>query len=98
MCYAQVLLGEAHPQESLGVGRAPEPISDDIVYPVKPLSRRERDILELVANGFRNREIANELGLTEGSVKWYLQQIYNKIGARRRSLAVQRARDLGFMH
>ncbi len=97
VCYAQVLLGEAHPQESLGVGRAPEPISDDIVYPVKPLSRRERDILELVANGFRNREIANELGLTEGSVKWYLQQIYNKIGARRRSLAVQRARDLGFM-
>ncbi len=63
----------------------------------EPLSERERDILQLVANGLLNREIADSLSLTEGSVKWHLQQIYDKVGIRRRAQAVQRARDLGFI-
>ena len=64
---------------------------------MEPLNERERDILQLVANGLLNREIAESLGLTEGSVKWYLQQIYDKVGTRRRAQAVQRARELGFI-
>ncbi len=63
----------------------------------EPLSERERDILQLVANGLLNREIADSLSLTEGSVKWHLQQIYDKVGIRRRAQAVQRAKDLGFI-
>src|SRR3546814_9727896 len=39
------------------------------------LASREVDILTLVSGGLRNREIGDRLGLTEGTVKWYMQQI-----------------------
>jgi LuxR family maltose regulon positive regulatory protein len=59
------------------------------------LVKREIDILRMVSGGLRNREIGNRLGLTEGTVKWYMQQIYDKLGVRRRPQAVTRARQLG---
>ena len=65
--------------------------------PVELLSEREREILQLVAGGLLNKEIAESLCTTEGSVKWYLQLIYDKLGTRRRAQAVQRARDNGFI-
>ncbi|MDH4561310.1 hypothetical protein E8F06_09935 [Pseudomonas sp. BN411] len=58
---------------------------------------REMEILLMVSAGMLNREIGNRLGMTEGSVKWYLQQIYDKLGIRRRSQAVERARQLGII-
>ena len=45
----------------------------------------------------RNSEVAQRLGITEGSVKWYMQQIYDKVGTRRRMQAVERARQLGLI-
>ncbi|WP_238368476.1 LuxR C-terminal-related transcriptional regulator [Mesobacterium pallidum] len=62
------------------------------------MTGRELEILTFVAAGLRNREIGDRLGLTEGSVKWYMQRIYDKVGTRRRSLAVERARQFGFLH
>jgi LuxR family maltose regulon positive regulatory protein len=59
------------------------------------LSVKEREILALVSSGMRNREVAQKLGMTEGSVKWYMQQVYDKIGTRRRLAAVERARQFG---
>lgn len=56
---------------------------------------REIEILNMVNSGLRNREIGERLGLTEGTVKWYLQQIFDKLGVRRRSQAVTSARQLG---
>lgn len=61
------------------------------------LSGKELDILTLVGCGMRNREIGNRLGLSEGSVKWYMQQVYDKVGIRRRSQAVERARQFGLI-
>jgi len=61
------------------------------------LNSRELDILEMVSIGMLNREIGIKLGMTEGSIKWYLQQIYDKIGVRRRSQAAERARQLGIL-
>lgn len=58
------------------------------------LANREVDILTMVSGGLRNREIGDRLGLTEGTVKWYMQQIYDKLGVRRRPQAVLRARQL----
>lgn len=60
-------------------------------------SQREREILSLVASGLRNREVADRLGMTEGTVKWHLQQVYDKIGTRRRQHAVERARRFGLI-
>ncbi len=61
------------------------------------LVNRELDILRMVGGGLRNREVGNRLGLTEGTVKWYMQQIYDKLGVRRRPQAVMRARQLGIL-
>ena len=61
------------------------------------LASREIDILIMVSGGLRNREIGDRLGLTEGTVKWYMQQIYDKLGVRRRPQAVIRARQLGLL-
>jgi LuxR family maltose regulon positive regulatory protein len=61
------------------------------------LTNREREILSLVGAGMRNKEVALKLGMTEGSVKWYMQQIYDKLGTRRRLQAVERARQFGLI-
>jgi LuxR family maltose regulon positive regulatory protein len=61
------------------------------------LTNREREILSLVGAGMRNKEVALKMGMTEGSVKWYMQQIYDKLGTRRRLQAVERARQFGLI-
>jgi predicted ATPase/DNA-binding CsgD family transcriptional regulator len=58
------------------------------------LTERELEILERVAAGMSNRDIAEELFLSTGTVKWYLSQIYSKMGVNSRTQAVARARDL----
>ncbi|WP_434106147.1 LuxR C-terminal-related transcriptional regulator [Paraburkholderia caffeinilytica] len=62
------------------------------------LSSTELEVLTLVASGLRNREVALKLGTTEGSIKWHMQQVYDKIGTRRRLQAIERARALGLIH
>ena len=59
------------------------------------LSEREREILRLVAQGLTNREIAARLFLAEGTVKNYVTSILEKVGARDRTQAAIRARELG---
>lgn len=62
---------------------------------VEPLTEREREILALVGKGASNREIAEVLFLTEGTVKNYMTNILSKIGVRDRTQAALRARELG---
>nr|WP_298726592.1 LuxR C-terminal-related transcriptional regulator [uncultured Steroidobacter sp.] len=83
-----------------GGDRAPratpdDPVNDEGLY--GRFSEREREILTLVASGLRNKEVAERLGMTEGTIKWYLQQVYDKIGTRRRQRAVERARQFGLI-
>ena len=61
----------------------------------EPLSDRERDILRLLAQGLSNREIATRLSLAQGTVKNYVTNILQKLGARDRTQAALRARELG---
>jgi len=70
-------------------------VEDEDFWMGSGLSLREVEILTLVSGGLRNREIGDRLGLTEGTVKWYMQQIYDKLGVRRRPQAVIRARQFG---
>jgi DNA-binding NarL/FixJ family response regulator len=63
----------------------------------EPLSERELEILRLLAQGLTNREIANRLYLAEGTVKNYVTNILGKIGARDRTQAALRARELGLL-
>lgn len=63
----------------------------------EPLSERELAILTLVANGLSNREIAERLYLAEGTVKNYVTSLLGKIGARDRTQAALRGRELGLL-
>jgi two-component system nitrate/nitrite response regulator NarP len=60
-----------------------------------PLTRRERELIELVRQGLRNRDIAAELGVTEGTVKVYLHAIFEKLEVDNRTELALRAADLG---
>lgn len=62
-----------------------------------PLSEREIEILQEVAKGYTNKEIADRLYLAEGTVKNYVTSILQKIGARDRTQAAIRARELGIL-
>ena len=61
------------------------------------LSRREREIVELVADGETNREIAARLFLSPYTVKQHTTAVYRKLGVRNRTEAAQRARRLGLI-
>jgi len=58
------------------------------------LTPRERELVELVRQGLRNRDIASKLGVTEGTVKVYLHAIFDKVGVDNRTELAMRAKDL----
>jgi len=58
------------------------------------LTARERELVELVSKGLRNRDIAAELGVTEGTVKVYLHGIFDKFGVDNRTELAMRAPKL----
>jgi len=64
---------------------------------VEPLTRREREILTLLEAGFSAPEIAEQLTLAVNSVRWYLRQIYEKLGVNSKRQAINRARALGLL-
>jgi predicted ATPase/DNA-binding CsgD family transcriptional regulator len=64
---------------------------------VEPLTAREAEVLQLIARGMSNREIADKLGLTANTVKGYIKNIYGKLGANRRVQVAARAKELGLL-
>lgn len=67
------------PGEGAAIGNA---------MPIEPLSFQERRILELVAQGFSNRQVAQNLALSEGTVRNYLSNVFGKIGVNKRVHAI----------
>ena len=63
----------------------------------QPLATREREVLEALAAGLTNREIAQRLAIGEESVKTYVERLYAKLGVQRRSEAVDAAHRLGLL-
>ena len=55
------------------------------------LAPRERELIKCVRQGLRNREIASELGVTEGTVKVYLHNVFEKLGVKNRTELAIRA-------
>jgi DNA-binding NarL/FixJ family response regulator len=65
--------------------------------PEPMLSEREREVLDLIAAGSTNREIAEQLYLSPHTVKEHTSVLYRKLGARNRAEAVQRAQRVGLL-
>ena len=64
---------------------------------VEPLSQRELEILQLIAQGLSNREISERLFLALSTVKGYNQNIFAKLQVQSRTEALARARALGLL-
>jgi predicted ATPase/DNA-binding CsgD family transcriptional regulator len=61
------------------------------------LTERELEILHLIATGLSNRDIAEQLVFSVGTVKWYVNQIFGKLHVGSRTQAVARARELNLL-
>ena len=61
------------------------------------ITRRELEILELIAGGLSNREIAEKLFVSENTVKTHSSRLFDKLSAKRRTQAVQLGKELGLI-
>jgi NarL family two-component system response regulator LiaR len=61
------------------------------------ISKREYEVLELIAHGLSNQEIADRLFVSLNTVKTHSSNLFMKLDVRRRTQAVQRAKDLGLL-
>ena len=61
------------------------------------ITARELEILTLIARGLSNREIASQLFVSENTVKTHCARAFDKLGAARRTQAVQRGKELGLL-
>jgi two-component system, NarL family, response regulator LiaR len=78
--------------------REPEPFAPDANRQQSlRITARELEILTLVARGLSNREIAAELFVSENTVKTHCARAFDKLGAARRTQAVQRGKELGLL-
>ncbi len=64
---------------------------------VESLSARERDILQLIAQGLSNKEVARSLVIAPETVKSHVKHIFKKLGAEKRAQAVSRAQSFGIV-
>jgi DNA-binding NarL/FixJ family response regulator len=62
--------------------------------PPSPLTRRQVDVLLLLADGLTNGQIARRLGISEGTIRAHLENAYRQLGVNNRTAAVTRARQL----
>jgi DNA-binding NarL/FixJ family response regulator len=79
----------------VGMGMTMFPPKSD--QPAPLLSEREREVLEAIATGSTNREIAQRLYLSPHTVKEHTSALYRKLGARNRAEAVRRAQQIGLL-
>ena len=61
------------------------------------ITKRELEILGLIAHGLSNREIAERLFVSENTVKTHSSRLFDKLSAKRRTQAVQRGKELGLI-
>ncbi len=88
--YAGRLLVAFEPRDET---KSPQPLDSQAL--IEALSGREIEVLQLVADGLTNREIAQRLSISLGTVKVHNSNIYGKLGVNSRTQAVARARTLG---
>ena len=93
-------------RETVVVREVPVPAEASALQPFAPntvqqqtlgITARELETLTLIARGFSNREIATQLFVSENTVKTHCARAFDKLGAVRRTQAVQRGKELGLL-
>jgi LuxR family maltose regulon positive regulatory protein len=95
--YAGKLLAACEAEQQRNAGASPLGASPASQPLVEPLSERELEVLQLVAQGLSNREIGERLFLALSTVKGHNRNIFGKLQVQRRTEAVARARGLGLL-
>ena len=72
-------------------------VGASVMGPGEDLREREVEVLRLMSRGRTNRQVAEELAISVGTVKWYTSQIYSKLAVRNRTEAVASARRMGLV-
>jgi NarL family two-component system response regulator YdfI len=86
-----------HPTEVGAALPASAPASRPLAELAEPLTRREREVLQMLASGVGNKEIAAQLAISEHTVKFHVTSILGKLGAASRTEAVSLAVRLGLI-
>jgi len=92
--YIRKLLAEFEAENQKGQDKAYLPLTQPLI---EPLSERELEVLQLIAQGLSNREISQRLFLALSTVKGHNQVIFDKLQVQRRTEAVARGRKLGLL-
>ncbi|PLR69049.1 MULTISPECIES: response regulator transcription factor [Bacillaceae] len=74
---------------------APE-LMDDVYSEENPLTEREKEVLELVADGMNTKEIAEELSIKAGTVRNYISTIFEKLEVKNRIEAISQSKEKGW--
>ena len=81
--------------ELMRLPRSRESLGEDSL--IEPLTAREKEVLQLMAQGLANKQIALSLGISEHTVKFHLSSLYAKFGISSRTEAVRRGIELGLI-
>ena len=89
-------------QEKIVVKEVPVPTGKPFILDERKredlsITPRELEILELIAQGMSNREIAEKLFVSENTVKTHSSRVFDKLGAKRRTQAVQFGKECGLL-
>jgi LuxR family maltose regulon positive regulatory protein len=92
IAFLKRLLTEADKFEAMGAGA-----SIETVAPTGSLTRKELEVLQLLAEGYSNQRLSDELGVSETTVRTHLRNINAKLDVASRMEAVARARQIGLL-
>jgi LuxR family maltose regulon positive regulatory protein len=95
--YTAKLLAAFEAEEQRSAGKSRLPISPPPQPLVEPLSPRELEVLQLIAQGLSNREISERLFLALDTIKGHNRRIYSKLGVKSRTQAINKARSLNIL-
>ena len=95
--YAHKLLAAFEAEGHKGEDRSYLPPAPPAQPLIEPLSQRELEVLQLIAEGLTNPEIASRLFLSVHTIKVHAHNIYGKLGVHNRTQAVTKARALGIL-
>jgi LuxR family maltose regulon positive regulatory protein len=90
-------LDEEEQRDRGAEGRPPQHPCTPAPLLIEPLSERELEVLDLIAAGLSNREIADRLFIAVSTVKTHINNIYRKLDVSKRTQAVARARELNLL-